>query len=700
MVRKAPRGTAARNEIYIDLENYALGLWSLQDTTKSPFGSARIMRNMQITDRGGIAPRLGTERLGGSNATAAPVKGLYNFRKSFDQDEFLIKCYDDEMEVYSKNHSAADWWRLKSGFSANKEFGFASSLVNTDSEDFCVFCNRYDPYQKWNGSVTILNGVLAGGETEVVVDSVLTEEVFDSKTPTAATTTTITVADTPWAADMWIGFYVYITSGDEVDKIRLITDNTNNTLTFDALDVDPDLNAPFTFEIRRAAFPATGTLIYNGTTIAYTGIPKHDRFTVASAHASADDVAVALVPQEFPSAPRGNRLTNYLGRVMVGNVRSAIARGSGGALQGYASGGSYFVSHVNNPTDFSFQATRVAGEGDIVGTPYGGGEITDVSHQEDAAYVFKQRYIETIKYSQDENDLAVREPLKAGVGAAYPTIKGSDDVYFITDDKKFTSLGRVQNKDTTVQTLNIGYKIKRLLDGYQFDFGRGIEFADKIFIPAKNSSDSDYNDVLIVYNKVTDSFWGIWDLPVNFLEVFNKQLHYGDSVRPNVYKMFTGNADVDGDDRFPISAEYATHFMNLTPSDGNLQALSSMYFEGYISAASTVTFKVWKDFEQDAVVEFDFSGDEADFLSPASFEAYLGGGAMALSPMGSISEPDEEGRRHFYFRVYFPFQYGNHFSVGVSSAGSDFDYEITRFGLGLKATLSQNATKVKVITES
>lgn len=689
-------GKRSRQEVFVDFENFVLGLWSLQDTTKSPFGSARLMRNMQVTDRGGIAPRPGTQLLGTKNTAGYGVKGLYNFRKSFDADEFLIKAYDDELEVYSKNHSSADWFRLKNGFSSDKEFGFATSLVNTDSEDFCVFCNRYDPYQKWTGSMTKLAADVAAAASVLTVDSVLTSEIFESKTANASSATTLDAAGTPWADDMWIGYYVYIKTGTHAGKIRLISDNDNNTITFATLGSDP---GSCDFEIRRAAFPATGTLIFNGSTLAYSAIPTHNTFTVSNSHAASSGQAVALVPTEYKDAPRGNRITNYLGRIIVGNVRSAVARGSGGALQGYASGGSYFVSKINNPTDFGYTATRVAGEGDIIGTPYGGGEISDVQHQEDAVYIFKPRYIEAARYSQDSDDIIVREPLKAMNGARVPTIKGADDIYMITPDNKFTSLGRVESKDVTVQTANIGYKIKRLLDTYVFDFGRGIEDKDKIFIPAKSSSAQEQNDVIVVYNKVTDSFWGVWDIPANFLERFNEKLYYGDSVLPNVYEMFVGHADVDGTDRFPITAEYATHFMNLTPSDGNLQAVNGMYIEGYISAADVISFKMYKDFNAEPFMQFDFSGSEEQFQAGQALTAYFGGEAVGLAPIGALGEELEDGRRHFMFRVYFPFQYGNHFSVGFGSSGADYDYEVTRMGLLLKTTVTQDATKVKIISE-
>ena len=56
---------------FIDSERFKVGLYLLDDTTKAPFGSARIMRNMRITDRGGIAPRLGTSLLGTFNSSAS-----------------------------------------------------------------------------------------------------------------------------------------------------------------------------------------------------------------------------------------------------------------------------------------------------------------------------------------------------------------------------------------------------------------------------------------------------------------------------------------------------------------------------------------------------------------------------------------------------------------------------------------------------
>lgn len=680
-------------EIIIDIEKFKKqGFYALEDTTKAPLGSLRIMRNAQVTDRGGLGPRPGTQILGSHNSSSSVIRGFYNFRKSFDSDEFLIKAYDDEIEVYSKNHGS-DWWRLKSGFTADKEFGFVTSLVNTDNEDYVIYCNRYEPYSRWQGSVTMLNGALVGGETAVIVDSLLTEETFESQTATSSSATTLDVSSAPWAASQWVNMYVYIPS---TGKIRKITANTTSQITFDTLGGDPGSVA---FQIRKLAFPATGTIIYGGTTIAYTAPDVYNRFPVSSAHAAADNTVVALVPTEYAGNPRGNRFTNYLARIVVGNVRSALARDTGGALQGYSSAGSAFISKINTPTDFSFSATRVAGEGDILSMPYGGGDITDVQHQEDSAYVFKKNYIESVSYSQDANDLAVRAPLKAGIGSVGKTIKASDDIYFITGDKQFTSIGRVKTKDIKPETMNLGNKIKRFLDTCDFGtIGRGKEINSKIYIPLKSSSSESQNNQLLVYNKTNDSFEGIWDLPAFGIEEFDSKYYYAESNGANVHQMFIGNADVVGTDRFPIYSQVATHFMNLTASKSNQQAMNCLTVEGYVRGGSEITFEAWKDFSLVPFLSFNFATDDEGLLDGEIISASLGGAPLAVDSISArFSDPDLDGRRHFFFIVYFPFQYGNFFSVGHTSNGADFDYEVTRYGLGIKEDVSVDTGRIKNI---
>lgn len=737
----------------ISQENFKKGLQLLLDDTKAEFGSARKMLNVSISDRGGIQTRPGTELLGTKNTSSSPIKSVFNFKKSQGSAEYPIKAYSTLLEYY---HPTAGWNRLKAGFTDAQEFGFTSSLVNTENDDFCYFCNRLEEYQRWRGSVTLLNGALVGAETTITVDSVLKDNVYYSATATGSSATTITVSTATWATDMWKNFVVHIVG---TGKVRRITGNTLTTLTFDTMS-DPGSVA---FEIRQLAFPlyeigvvatngsttltGTGTnflasykagdsiyvdgetvrtvssitnnttlvvtsafsttasslkhrpkrqIIYNNTVIEYTDIDLSTTFTVASAHAASDNAAVTIVPIVFTDAPRGNKLETLLGRVFVGNVRSAVSRDSAGALQGSDQAGSVFVSKLLNPSSFTFAATRVAGEGDIINMPYGGGEVTDIKGQEDSIYCYKRSYIEQIKYTQDGDDLAVRTPLKTGKGSIGKVIKGADDQYFMTLDKQYTSLGRVKQKDITPQTENFGLSIKRLLDAYDHTDFNGIEFQNRIFSCHRTSSDETYNNVVLVYNKQTKSFEGIWALPAGGFFEYMEELYYGESSGANVWKMLTGKSDKESTTvKYSITSDWRSNFFNALPMKSNTQAVCSVALEGYIKANTSFTFSLYKDFSDTAALSFTFGGTEDTFLVGDDFTRFLGSNPLGLQPLGTVDAPGSDGRRRFQFIVYFPYIYGQTFSTGVQSDGLEQDWELIRISLGLKEDVSTKIINVK-----
>lgn len=675
----------------IQQENFKRGLQVLEDDSKADFGSAREMLNVIITDRGGIGPRPGTALLGSYNSTVKPIRGLFNFRKSGGDPDILTKFYDDEMEFY--HPTALVWARIKNGFTSDQEFGYLYTLVNSDNDDFMYFNNRYEEYQRWRGAYAKTTSALSGGELAVPVDSVLKTPIYLTATATGSSATTLTVASAAWATDMWKNFYIYIPS---TGKVRKITSNTSTVLTFDTLGSDPGSVA---FQIRSLAFPATGSVIYNGTVIVYTGIDIATAFTVASAHAAPINTPVAVVPDIYVAAPRGNRMDTLKGRPYVGRVRSAVSRDSSGSIQGSAQAGSIFVGKLLDPTTFTFSATRVAGEGDILNIAYGGGDINDVAAFEDQVAIYKKDYIELVKYTEDVNDTALRTPLKPGVGSIARVIRGSDDHYFMTSDKRYTSLGRVQQKDITPQTENLGYKIKRLLDAYDHTDFNGIEYNNRLISCHRLNEDDDNNNVMLVYNKITKSFEGIWSLGANNFSTFNQKLHYGESAGSNVWEMFTSRfADVQNDDTvYGYASRWQSNFFNVLPLKSNIQAINSVALEGYIKANSSFTFNLFKDFATDTTLSFTFTGTESEFLSGSDFEAFLGGEPLALSPLGTLDAPDADGRRRFSFIVYFPFQYGQYFSTGLQSDGKDQDWECIRIALGLKESITTRTTNTKVI---
>lgn len=749
-------------------ENFEKGLYALDDDSKAPLGSARKMLNVIITDRKGIAPRPGSLLLGDYNSSSYATRGIYNFKKG-DGTEILLKPYSTKLEFYYNS----TWNLLKDGFTADKDFGFVTSLVNTDEEDFVYFCNQYEEYQRWRGAVTLLNGALSGSETTITVDSVLKSATFESATATANTTTTITVLNKTWKQDMWAGFYIHIPS---TGVIRRIVSNTSDTLTVRDFSSAPGNVA---FEIRKLAFPfarlvdttiafvdgggsndsitdtgnrflhvgfkagdrivisgstnnsktftiktvVAGTitledgesvtaevagssititlesmrLIYNGTVISYTNIDTATTFTVASAHAGSDNAVVTCVPEIVPSGPRGNRIETLQGRVFVGNSRFGIIRDASGNIRGSGDVPVAYVSKLSNPKDFSFAATRVAGEGDVLSVPYGGGQITDIKAQEDVVYIYKENYIEAVKYSGDSDDVAVRTPLKPGTGSVGRVIKGKDDQYFMTVDKEYSSIGRVASKDVTPQTQNLGLVIKRLLSTYNHDSFNGIEFNNRIISFHKSSSTASKNDVMLVYNRQTKSFEGIWSLGANSGEIYADKAYFGESNGANVWQLFydTSKSDVRGSTTLPVTAEWKSSFFNVLPLKSNIQAINSVHIEGYIRGGTEFTTSIYADFSETPILQFTFSGTEDEFLLGDDPSRFLASYPLATQPIVTIGDIEDDGRRRFSFQVYFPFKYGQYFSVGFKSDGKNQDWEVIRAVLGLKESISTRVSATK-----
>lgn len=678
------------SDFYIDFDEFNQGLYALKDTTKAPFGSARIMQNVQVTDRGGVGPRAGTELIGNYEDGGA-INGFFEFQKAFGNESYLLRARDDKVEILP---SGDDTWRLlKDGLEDGAEFDFASSLVNEQNKDILVGSNRYDPYFSWNGAVSAIQST--DGSGNITVESTLRDErleYIESGTDfTGSSTTTVTVTGEDWADDQFNGLFIHFLAGPESGSVAKITDTTTDTITFEALDSDPGQND---FEVKQLKYPETGEVIVDGTVHEYNAITSSTVLETTSSSVSFTDPSYAIeTVTEHSENPRGSRIANYLSRIIVGRVRSAIAKDENGNDQAYSSGSSVFVSHQKDPLDFSYSANRNAGEGDLIGVPYGGGDIIDVAPQEDNFYVFKDNYIEAMSYSQEGNDYVIREPLKSGIGSQIRVINGADDVYFVTPDNRITSVGRVAQKDIKPATVNIGRPIKRLLDSYEFGEGHGIEYKNTLYIPAKSNPDLENNNIVIVYDQKEEAFEGIWTMNASYFETRGGELVFSEADTPNVYKALEGRNDVRGADKFGVNAEYATHFMNLASNNGKEQAMNSLYFEGYIRPGSEITFEAFKDMSDTPFFTLDFDGQVGTNVSGGP-NASLGGEPLGLSPKGTVSTIEGEPRDHFLFRVYFPYQYGNTFSVGFRSSGVDNDYEITRFGMGLKESVTFDADSV------
>ena len=203
------------------------GLYQLLDDSESPLGSSRLMYNMMITDRGGIAPRPGTQILGAYDGTNVPLDGVYNFAKSDGITEIPVKAGNGVLKYYDEISVA--WQTLNTGYTPGSNFGFKESVNNSDNADYLYFCNQTEEYSRWIGQIFRTTSPLVGTETSLPVDSIFTPQVFatgsynitagthNGTVAVSTTSTTQVVTDsaynTSWVDNCWVGATLTFTSG-------------------------------------------------------------------------------------------------------------------------------------------------------------------------------------------------------------------------------------------------------------------------------------------------------------------------------------------------------------------------------------------------------------------------------------------------------------------------------------------------------
>ena len=682
-------------DIISEFGDFRNGLYVSLDSTKAPLGSARLMKNARITDIGGISKRPGIELLGDFNTSDEPCVGFGVFVKSDVASEIPIKAYDGKLEYYSP--STLSWEFLNDGYTDGKDFGFILGLTMAGNVDKYYIGNAYEEDSYWFGVTTALTADLALLDTVIEVTSVLRDDIYVSDTSIASAATTIqATTGEEMVDDQWNNFYVYIKTGTHAGKIRKITGTvgTTRTITFDTLGTTPGL---CDYEIRFTDFSATGTLVVNGSEVAYTAIPEYNKFTIAASTITGsigDGVTSAVVT--IPGNPRGNRQVALKGRRFLGNVRSGLSRDSAGTYGGSASLGSIFVSKVvdwtnltNNYDSFEYSDPRVAGEGYIITISKGGVGTVDLKVFNDKVYIFKDSSINSIYNTADLLDTPIIKNISNAYGAITRPIQAKDDVYFMTSDKQLTSLGIVESKGADKElATNIGLNVKRFLQDKSYDRNaRGEFFQNRLYLPYKEEESDSNTNGLLIYSQ-DGRFEGNWSLNVNSMRIYDGDLYATSSTSANCYKLETGLNDIIGEDgdndkAYPVSFEWISNWHNLTSSNFNLQEVSMFACEGYIKLNTQLDFSLYKDFSDIPFKEFSFLGTDPQVDNDLS-GAFLGAFPLGSEPLGAISsEETEDGMHHFMFMIYFEPQQAEDVSWGFTNSGLDENFQIIRAGMSL-----------------
>lgn len=416
-------------------------------------------------------------------------------------------------------------------------------------------------------------------------------------------------------------------------------------------------------------FTATGDLSIESVYYAYTGITGNT-FTGVTPNPVAGavhDAGVAQKPVQYPSAPYGNILLSGLGRRVIV---------TGCNLSGMTGGGQIYGSAVDDPTDFTFSSTRVAGEGFLVNVVQSGGRITGACQFEDGYLIWKNSYI--CKITIDQNDVVYQRPFinydeksggDEGCVSAGSIFRLGTDVFFVSPTATANSVKRVQSVDYP-KTLPISDPIKGFMETLTMDTkvnGCGWRGRAYFFFPT--------DGVTLIY----DARYNCWYPPVYGYSIVSSFVQggwlYGTTGdAPNILKLWSGETDLatTTDIGLPIYAELYSDRSNYGSPDKR-KIFNRWYIEGEMAENGEATFE-WQFNENGTVVSGTLKGTETGFFFiPSSSEAF-GDSSFGEEPFGGEkTSATSGGHRKFrikitfkprsFYNVQFRVKTGNYFKL-------------------------------------
>ena len=239
--------------------------------------------------------------------------------------------------------------------------------------------------------------------------------------------------------------------------------------------------------------------------------------------------------------------------------------------------------------DFSFSATRVAGEGDVLRQD-DGGPLLSVEVFNDVYYCFHTRAIYRLILSVDDTDAdnnIFRE--NAGIPNHRATVPTGDGIYFVdtaSESDPQIRLLRLQADSTEVVPTAISRQLD--LSGFDFDEAWGERQGNTVVFGMKIDG-ATANNRMLVYDEIFKT-WDVEDFFSNDGTVFSGVLVLGDSISGNAYVAFSGFDDDDS----AIPATWELNQWDLD-YDKRLKKCKKLILEGEIAPTQVIQVDVSLD---------------------------------------------------------------------------------------------------------
>lgn len=248
--------------------------------------------------------------------------------------------------------------------------------------------------------------------------------------------------------------------------------------------------------------------------------------------------------------------------------------------------------------DFSYSATRVAGEGDVLRQD-DGGAIMSVEVYNDVYYCFHERAIYRIILSVDDldadNNIYRRN---SGVPSHRATVPTGDGIYFIdTASESDTQIRLLTLDNDSTEVLPVPISRQLDLTGYDFTEAWGVRQGNTVLWGCKLSGAA-ANNRMFVYDEIFKT-WDLEDYFSNHGAIFDGVLVLGDSISENVYQAFSGFDDDDS----AIPATWESNQWDLDITD-RLKKVKKLIIEGEIAPSQAIEVAVSLDDSAYAVVGY------------------------------------------------------------------------------------------------
>lgn len=363
----------------------------------------------------------------------------------------------------------------------------------------------------------------------------------------------------------------------------------------------------------------------------------------------------------------------------------------------------FYVSKVNNYSDYTYSAGRLPGEG-MTGTL--DDNMVALVPQEEVMYFScgKDFWYQT-KLTQSVSSvwngsaqIAITyetfevKPLKTNPGQATQSQalagKMKNNVIMVSHEPTLDTMGRVDQILGTPQTTNISDSIKLDFDSYDFTDGSVFYWKWWILVAVPKKG------LIRIYSLATKSWEAPQTIPVSRFYTVNGEL-YGHSYNTSEsYQLFTGYSDratsTASGSPYNVVANFSYQNFGTRTHQKNA---NEFYIEGYITPNTTLNCLI--NYEQDGNLTtqiFTVLGDDTALVGSSDTNNSLGAYPLGSQPGGSAIPSSLTGLPP-KFRVIKTFPrfdfYECQFSFTIS--GIDQNFQLLAFGTNASASSTTNS---------